>query len=120
MSRNNAVDLADFMMQHHEELLAYAEGRFGSARLAKEIVGDLMFYLYNFATPCMEANPMRQVLEMVTRLALYREQLGKERSRTDRAGRTAWSSPATNHYGMLGQGVMLPGSQISFALKGEV
>ncbi|WP_409523395.1 hypothetical protein [Nitrincola sp. MINF-07-Sa-05] len=120
MSRSNAVDLADFMMQHHEELLAYTEGRFGSACLAKEIVGDLMFYLYNFATPCMEENPMRQVLEMVTRLALYREQLDKERSRARRVGRTVWSRPATNHFRVLGQGGMLPGSQISFALKGEV
>jgi len=118
MSRKNEVDLADFMIQHHEELLAYAEGRFGSARLAREIVGDLMFHLYNFAPPCLDANPMRQVLEMVTRLALYREQLDKERQ--DRRGRSAWARPATNHFRLIGQGVMLPGSQITFAIKGEV
>lgn len=120
MSRSNAVDLADFMMQHHEELLAYAEGRFGSARLAKEIVGDLMFHLYNFAPPCMEDNPMRQVLEMVTRLALYREQLEKERGERVEIEGAAWSRPATHHFRLLGQGVMLPGSHITFAIKGEV
>ena len=70
---SDAIELSEYLSQHHEELHAYLSGLFGSARFADEITQDLLFYLWNAPVVIYEGNPMAMLLSMANRLGQYRK-----------------------------------------------